>query len=104
MVREIGILRAIGATRKAVLMMILGEGSLIGALSWAFAILPALLISNQLGNFVASRMFHTNLDPAMDPVGIILWLLLTLVFSAAASFLPAWNASRMTVRQLVEYE
>ncbi|MCI0606169.1 FtsX-like permease family protein [bacterium] len=102
--REIGVLRAIGATRKKVLLMILTEGSLIGALSWILAILAGTLISNPLGNFVSQKMFRTELDSAVDIFGIFIWLLITLLFGALASFLPAWNASRSTVRELVEYE
>jgi putative ABC transport system permease protein len=102
--REIGILRAIGATHKALLLILLSEGSLIGAFSWLLSIPPAFLISNSLGNFVANMMFHAKLESAFDPLGVVVWLILTLLFGAAASFLPAQNASRMSVRELIEYE
>jgi len=102
--RELGVLRAIGANRKAILFLILVEGSFIGALSWVLSIIPSFLVSRGLGNLVAGMMFHTNLDSAIDPLGMVTWLLLTLLFGAAASFIPAWNASRLTVHQLVEYE
>jgi putative ABC transport system permease protein len=102
--REIGVLRAIGATRKKVLLIILVEGALIGLISWVIALISASLFSQLVGNFVANLMFHTDLDSAIDPIGILAWFLIVLLFGAVASFLPAWNASRMTVRQLVEYE
>ena len=102
--REIGVMRAIGATGNRVMMMILVEGGFIGILSWIVAVPLATLISNALGNLAASRILRTHLEFAADPLGIILWLLIVLLFGAAASFLPAWNASRNTVRELIEYE
>jgi putative ABC transport system permease protein len=36
--------------------------------------------------------------------GALLWLAIALILSAVASFLPAWNASRLTVREVLAYE
>ncbi len=102
--REIGVLRALGATRKMVLSIVLIEGSLIGAISWILAVAISGLISHELGNLAAGRILRTNLEFDADRVGILVWLVIVLFFGAAASFLPAWHASRATVRQLVEYE
>jgi putative ABC transport system permease protein len=35
---------------------------------------------------------------------VLLWLVVVVVLSALASFLPAWNASRLTVREVLAYE
>jgi putative ABC transport system permease protein len=32
------------------------------------------------------------------------WLVVVVVIAAAASFLPAWSASRVTVRDVLAYE
>ncbi|MBI4671570.1 MAG: FtsX-like permease family protein [Chloroflexi bacterium] len=101
--REMGVLRAIGATSKAVLLIILGEGALIGALSWILAVALAWLVSDSIGNFIVNQLFETDLDFRFDVLGAIVWLVIVIVFGALASFLPAWNASRVTVRQVVEY-
>jgi putative ABC transport system permease protein len=34
----------------------------------------------------------------------VLWLCLVLLLAAGASILPAWNASRLTVRDVLAYE
>jgi putative ABC transport system permease protein len=102
--REIGVMRAIGATRRKILWIVLAEGVLIGALSWIVAVALSTLISTQIGNLAAARILRTVPQFVMDPLGILLWLLLVLLFGAAASYLPARNAARLTVRQLVEYE
>jgi ABC-type lipoprotein release transport system permease subunit len=62
------------------------------------------LISKGLANFIAGMMFHTNLDFAVDMAGIFVWLVLTLLFGAIASYLPAVTASNLPVRELIEYE
>jgi len=36
--------------------------------------------------------------------GALLWLALVLVLSGLASFLPSWNASRLTIREVLAYE
>lgn len=102
--REIGVLRSIGATRNRVIMIILVEGSLIGMLSWIIAVPVSALISKEIGNLAASRILRTHLEFVFDPTGIAIWFMIVLFFGAVASFIPAWNASRNTVRELIEYE
>ncbi len=36
--------------------------------------------------------------------GVLIWLLLALLIAALASGLPAWNAMRLTVREVLSYE
>ena len=36
--------------------------------------------------------------------GLWLWLLIVVILSALASFIPARNASRLTVREVLAYE
>ena len=36
--------------------------------------------------------------------GVIVWLALVMLIGGIASFLPAWSASRVTVRQVLAYE
>ena len=61
-------------------------------------------MGKSLGNIVANMMFRTDLDFAIDRSGIALWLLIMIVFGAAASAVPAWKAAGMTVRQTIDYE
>ncbi|NJO00225.1 MAG: hypothetical protein HC875_41960 [Anaerolineales bacterium] len=44
------------------------------------------------------------LDYTFSINGVLLWLAVVVVLSAVASFLPAWNASRLTVREVLAYE
>lgn len=102
--REIGVMRAIGARDSAVLMVFLAEGLLIGFLAWLAGVIASLpiskILSDVLGNqFVKRPLTYT---PAMD--GIVIWFVVVAILAIVASFLPAWRATRMVVREVLSYE
>jgi putative ABC transport system permease protein len=102
--REMGVMRALGATPKIVWLMIVAEGIVIGVLSWTIAALLAWPVSKTLGNLLVRVMFRSGLDFTFEPLGLLIWLVVSISLSAAASFLPAWKASRVTVREALAYE
>ena len=102
--REMGVMRALGATPRIVWLMIVAEGIVIGLLSWMIAALLAWPISKLVGNFVVKVMFRSGLDFTFEPLGLLIWIVVSISLSAAASFLPAWKASRVTVREALAYE
>jgi len=102
--REMGVMRALGATPRLVWLMIVAEGIVIGVLSWTFAALLAWPISKAIGNFMVQVMFRSRLDFTFEPIGLVIWLLVSIGLSGLASFLPAWKASRTTVREALAYE
>ena len=102
--REMGVMRALGATPRVIWLMIVAEGMVIGLLSWAIAALLAWPISKLVGDSLVQVMFRSGLDFTFEPVGLVIWLLVSISLSALASFLPAWKASRTTVREALAYE
>jgi len=102
--REMGVLRAIGATPAAVWLIVVAEGCAVGFLSWAASALAAWPVSRGVGNLLVSLAFKSRLDFSFAPLGPVVWLAVSLLFGAAASFLPAWHASRCPVREALEYE
>jgi putative ABC transport system permease protein len=102
--REMGVMRALGATPRIVWLMIVAEGVVIGLLSWAIAALLAWPVSKAIGDSFVQMLFHSGLDFTFEPVGLLIWLLVSIGLSALASFLPAWRASRITVREALAYE
>jgi putative ABC transport system permease protein len=102
--REMGVMRALGATPRIVWLMIVAEGVVIGILSWIIAALLAWPISKAIGNSFVSVLFHSRLDFTFEPIGLVIWMLVSIGLSALASFLPAWKASRVTVREALAYE
>ncbi len=102
--REIGVLRAIGASDGAVLRVVLAEGVLIGLLSWFVGGVLAYPLGQALTTTIGTTMMSTKLTYIFSLRGAALWLVLVILLAAAASFLPAWNASRLTVRDVLAYE
>jgi putative ABC transport system permease protein len=102
--REMGLLRAIGATPRMVWLMIVAEGVVIGVLSWAIAAVLAWPVSKVVGDVLVGMLFQSGLDFTFEARGLVIWLLVSVGLSAVASFLPAWRASRATVREALAYE
>ena len=102
--REMGVMRALGATPRLVWLMIVAEGIVVGLLSWAIAALLAWPISKAIGDFMVQVMFRSGLDFIFEPIGLVIWLVVSIGLSGLASFLPAWKASRTTVREALAYE
>jgi putative ABC transport system permease protein len=102
--REIGVMRAIGATDAAVLRIVIVEGILIGVLSWSIGALLALPVSKLMNAGVGVAFQAPGLSFTFSIQGVLLWLAIVVGLAALASFLPAWNASRVTVRDVLSYE
>jgi len=102
--REIGVMRAIGASNQSVWWVFMAEGILIGLLSWSAAALLAWPISKLLSDAVGTQFLSTPLEHTFSIPGAFIWLVVVVVLAAFASFLPAWNASRLTVREVLAYE
>jgi putative ABC transport system permease protein len=102
--REIGVMRAIGARDKAVLVVFLAEGLLIGFLAWLIGVGVSLPISKFLSDALGESFVQRPLafTPALD--GILFWLLVVAVLAVVASLLPAWRATRLAVREVLAYE
>jgi putative ABC transport system permease protein len=102
--REIGVMRAIGASNKSVRRIFIVEGVLIGVISWAVGAMLAFPLSRLLGDAIGHQFLNTPLNHVFSIEGALLWLFLVIILAALASFLPAWNASRLTVREVLAYE
>lgn len=102
--REIGVMRAIGGSNRAISSIVLLEGVLIGLISWLLASLAALPISKQLADVMFQIIFDRNATLDFTPTGNLIWLGVVLVLSVLASLLPAYHATRLTIREVLAYE
>lgn len=102
--REIGVMRAIGASDGAILQIFLVEGILIGLLSWVFGATLALPLSKGLSDAVGNGFLKSPLTFTFSVSGAFMWLGLVAVLAGIASFLPARRASRLSVREVLAYE
>lgn len=102
--REIGIMRAIGASNFDIQSIVIVEGMIIGLISWVISIFLSIPITNFLAFGVGTAMFQSPMPVVYGASGIFVWLIFTLVLAAIASSLPARRASKLTVKDTLAYE
>jgi putative ABC transport system permease protein len=102
--REIGVLRAIGAPNRGVAQVFILEGITIGLMSWSLGSLLAIPMSQGLNQAIGRAMMGVPLSYTYSMPGLWIWFVVVLILSTLASFIPARNASRLTVREVLAYE
>ena len=102
--REIGVMRAIGASNGDIQAIVITEGMVIGIVSWAISILISIPITNVLCFGVGMAILTAPMPAVYGASGVIAWLIFTIVLGTLASALPARRASRLTVRDTLAYE
>jgi putative ABC transport system permease protein len=103
-IREVGVLRAIGAGHGAMLQVVIVEGVLIGLLSSVVGVLLAYPLGKVIGQIVGKVTMNITLTYTVSVAGVLLWLGLVIVISAVASYFPAQQAANLSVRQVLAYE
>lgn len=103
-VREVGILRAIGASNVSVRQIVLAEGIAMAVISWAvgtaLSFFTSPIFSRELG--LALIKIPLRYQYSFAAAGI--WFFILLAIAAAASLGPARAAVRLTVREVLAYE
>jgi putative ABC transport system permease protein len=101
--REIGVMRAVGASSRDVGLVFTGEGLMLGLTSWIFALplglstAPAFVLAlGQVIEFPAEYYAATH--------GVWIWLGIVVVLSIVASWVPARRATRISVNESLAYE
>jgi putative ABC transport system permease protein len=101
--REIGVMRSIGASSWRVIRLSIGEGVLLGWISW----LIALPLSIPAAYFLATRglsfALNQQLSYRFTPEGAFVWLVIITLLAIVASSLPARSAARVSVRESLMY-
>jgi putative ABC transport system permease protein len=102
--REVGVLRAVGASNHSVRGVILIEGMVIGFVSWVLgAVLsgPAGLV---LAAAIVTAILNADLTYQYSFPGLLLWFVVVGVIGVMASLGPAERAASLTVREVLDYE
>ena len=102
--REIGVMRAIGASNGDIQGIVIVEGMVIGLISWLASIVLSIPITNVLCYGVGVSILTAPMPSVYGASGIIAWLIFILILATIASALPARRASRLTVRDTLAYE
>ncbi|MBN1430796.1 MAG: ABC transporter permease [Anaerolineae bacterium] len=102
--REIGIMRAIGATNRSIRQIVIIEGNVIVLLSWTIGTLLSIPFTTFLSRTVGMTFMKEPLPFTLPIEGIGIWLGLSLAIATLSSLLPAQRASRISVREALAYE
>ncbi len=102
--REIGVMRAIGATPGRIRNLIVWEGLLIGSISVLIAFVLAIVLSTYIGRVIGNMAFRTPLSLTISLLALGVWVLIITVGSYAATLYPARRANKITTRQALAYE
>ncbi|MBS1507278.1 MAG: FtsX-like permease family protein [Bacteroidetes bacterium] len=102
--REIGVMRAIGATPATIRKLVVWEGLFTGGLSIFIAIVLALVLSTFFGRFIGNMAFRTPLTLTVSVSAMAMWVALIIIGSYAATLYPARRANQITTREALSYE
>ncbi len=102
--REIGILRAIGASDEAIHELIVTEALTVSLLAWVMGVLLSLPMSYALAYTFGMALLNIPLIWTYSFPAIWMWLGVVLLFALVASIVPARAATRIAVREALAYE
>jgi putative ABC transport system permease protein len=102
--REIGVLRAVGASNISVRGVILIEGVVIGFVSWVLGALFSAPVGIALAAAIVTAILNADLSYQYSYPGLVLWLIVIAVIGVVASLGPAERAASLTVREVLDYE
>jgi putative ABC transport system permease protein len=100
--REIGMLRAIGSTRKQVKQMVFGESLLLSALGTALGILVGLFLSYYMVKALVFSGFV--LEFFFPGLGILTAIAVGIIFGVLAAMIPARQAAATPIVEALRYE
>ncbi len=99
--REIGVLRALGWRRRAVLQLVMKEALLLGLLGGVSGILVAFLLTGVLS---LSPMVGGALDPRWDISVFLRAILVSLALGLVGGLYPAYRATKLQPVEALRYE
>jgi len=102
--REIGVMRAVGATSGTILGVFVVEGVMIGVLSWLLALPLSYPGAQVFSSVVGKALLQMPLDFDYSVGGAVGWLVIVVILSALASLWPALSATQVSVREALAYE
>ena len=102
--REIGVLRAVGASNGAVRKVVLIEGVVVGLISWVLASILSGPAGYLLAGAVVKAVMDSDLVYVYSYEALGAWLGIVALIGVFSTLGPARRAERLTVREVLDYE
>jgi len=104
--REIGIMKAIGATNKDVMIIFILEGMLLSIVGGVIGTLLGIFGSKGLIAALTSIVLSYNVDlqPVVSLISVVLAVGVSIIVGVLSSLYPAWKAAKMSPIEAVRYE
>jgi ABC-type antimicrobial peptide transport system permease subunit len=103
--RELGVLRAIGASPTNVALVVVGEGVFVAVVAWVVAVGVAWAIVVAVGAIVPRvSIFRDGLDISLSAAGVVGCLAISTALAVASSVVPARAAARRSIPEALSYE
>ena len=102
--REVGVMRALGGSRRAIVGVVMAEGLVIVLLSWLATIPLSVPVSYELAAITTDELFGEPVNFSFAGGAVGLWGGVALLLAVLATSLPAVRAIRVTVRAALAYE
>ncbi len=100
--REIGMLRAMGASARQVAQVFGVEGLALGGIAWCISALLGLPLAYAFVQAFSGMVLPT--DFIVDPLAFVVMLVAILIISVLASAVPTLRATHMRVSETLRYE
>jgi len=106
--RELGVLRAIGATPTMVGGIVVLEAVFVVVIAWGLGVLLAWPITAALARLMSGLLTlvkaRGGVVISLAPAAVVGWLVIAVALAVLSSLLPALNASRRSIREAISYE
>ncbi len=100
--REIGMLRAVGATRRQVRTIIVTEALILSGIGTAFGLLSGIYLGYMAVGAMSAAGFP--LEYVFPATGAVVAIAAGILFGALAAIIPARQAARLEIVQALRYE
>lgn len=99
--REIGVLRAVGWSRRRIVFMIMIEAAGVGLIACAVGCLLGAGLAKLAANMPIAELY---IEPAFDAGPFLLAFAVAILLSVIGAVVPAWRAAHISPAEALRYE
>ena len=102
--REIGVLRTLGASSRAIRRLFLLQGLALASIGGLLGLVAAVPVTRALSTAISNGLIASELPRGFSWMGIAIWAIVALAIGVLGATRPARTAAKLTVRETLTYE